>query len=378
MKIFFPISIYYPSQVGGPANTIYWHCKALKDKNENPIIVTTDFGINDEKLIRNSFQSTESGEVIYTENKIINIHGFKEIRNNIKRTDLVHLNSLFSLFSIYTFLYIKLFSSSKKIIWSVRGELNENALKFSAHKKQLILPIYKFFNKNIYFHSTSNQETVDIKKIFTTNEVIQLPNYMEPSTRLNLHKKKQLLYLGRIHEIKAIDKLIEALSISNEFKLLNYKLIIAGKPEARHIEYLNYLKQKVLDYSLNDQVIFVGHVEGNDKEILYAESELLILPSETENFGNVVVEALNQSTPVLASKGTPWNILEVNQCGYHVNNNPQELAKTIDKYLLLNDFEKELLRKRAVQLIDNEFNVNTQIDNWINIYKNLTNANHQK
>src|SRR5690554_5513444 len=125
MKILFPITIYYPSQVGGPANTIYWHCKALKNNNENPIIVTTDSGINDERLIRNSFQSTVSGDVIYTENKTINLQAFKEIRNNLKHADVVHLNSLFSIFSIYTFLYAKLFRPSKKIIWSVRGELNE-------------------------------------------------------------------------------------------------------------------------------------------------------------------------------------------------------------------------------------------------------------
>lgn len=378
MKILFPISIYYPSQVGGPANTIYWHCKALKNNNENPIIVTTDSGINDERLIRNSFQSTVSGDVIYTENKTINLQAFKEIRNNLKHADVVHLNSLFSIFSIYTFLYVKLFRPSKKIIWSVRGELNENALKFSSSKKRIFLFLYKMLNRNIYFHSTSNQETVDIKKHFKSNEVLQFPNYIEPSQRLNINKKKQLLFLGRIHEIKAIHKLIDALHISKKFKDSDYQFVIAGKHESRHEEYFNFLKQKIKDYSFEDKIKFLGHIEGQEKEMLYAESEILILPSETENFGNVVLEALNQSTPVIASKGTPWEILEDYNCGFHVSNDPLSLGQSIDDYLSLDILKKEKLRNNCTKLVDKEFNINNNILNWIKVYKRIANAKNQK
>ena len=53
------------------------------------------------------------------------------------------------------------------------------------------------------------------------------------------------------------------------------------------------------------------------------------MPSHNENFGNVVVESLSQGTPVIASTGTPWKILEKYHAGYWIKNNPENIAKKI-------------------------------------------------
>ena len=41
----------------------------------------------------------------------------------------------------------------------------------------------------------------------------------------------------------------------------------------------------------------------------------------------MVIEALNQRTPVIASLGTPWEILNKNNAGFHISNHPDTLKK---------------------------------------------------
>ena len=53
------------------------------------------------------------------------------------------------------------------------------------------------------------------------------------------------------------------------------------------------------------------------------------MPSHTENFGIVATEALFQNTPVIASKHTPWEILETEQAGFHIINTPQVISQAV-------------------------------------------------
>jgi glycosyltransferase involved in cell wall biosynthesis len=229
--------------------------------------------------------------------------------------------------------------------------------------------------KNVVFHSTSDQESNDIKKMFPKSEVIQIPNLLKPNPRFDdVQTKKELLFIGRIHPIKAIHKLIEGLSQSEEFLNSGFKLNIVGKFEARHEDYYRSLLSLVRRFMLEDRVLFLGHVEGSAKERLYAQSYFTILPSETENFGNVVVESLNQGTPVIASFGTPWAILEENGCGYHVSNSVDALTNVINRALKLDQEEYLKKRENAYALIDKQFDIDKQIHRWLNQYKLLYNV----
>lgn len=370
MKIFFPIGAFYPSQIGGPCNTLYWHCSALRKKDFFPVVFTTTLGISKE-IKSDVWQNLICGKVYYSTKSILSMKVRRALSNEISKNEVLHLNSLFNTLSIYSFFYKSIFHPEKKIIWSVRGELNENALNFGSKKKKLLLLIYKLISKKIVFHSTSSQETIGIQKIFPNNKIVEIPNLLAPAPRLHLKTTNNLLYVGRIHPIKSLDKLIKSLSLSQVFLNSDSKLLIVGKHEERYSSYKDELESLINKFKLQDKIIFKGHLEGHEKEKVYAESFALILASETENFGNVVVESLNQGTPVISSLGTPWSILEKYNAGFHVSNEPNILSKTIDSLLSLNQDMYQQMRLNSCKLVDENFRIDLQIDKWIDTYKNL-------
>lgn len=378
MKIFFPIGAFYPCQIGGQASAVLWHVTALGKQNIECSVFTTLYGISHNLVQEEKVNSTEFGSVYYSRNPL-SLTALKVIYKNLNETDLIHLSGIFNIPSTLTLIIWAVFFQHKKIICSVHGELNPNALQFSSWKKQPTLLLYRLLYKKILFHTTSNQEDYDVKKFITGAKTLQIPNLMAPADQIeDVEKKKQFLFMGRIHEIKSLHKFINALALSKLFKDSDFIFDITGTYEDRHQDYFNQLKKLITDLGLEKKVTFSGHIGGIEKEKKYAESYFLILPSETENFGNVVVEALNQKTPVLASLGTPWSILEDYNCGFHTDNSPQNLANYIDKIIQMDSSVYKQHSENAAILVNEKFNINTQISRWTDIYKNLAMKSNSK
>jgi hypothetical protein len=154
-RIFFPIAYFYPSQIGGPSNSIYWLSKALTNQGMDVIIVTTDKGIPMGAIPLNNWVKNEVGQIMYkTEisERFWPMLIWKSLFQ-LRRADIVHLTSIFGLPSLILVFFATLIH--KKIVWSPRGELKKEALVFSAHKKKPILWLIKnFLAKRVVFHST--------------------------------------------------------------------------------------------------------------------------------------------------------------------------------------------------------------------------------
>jgi glycosyltransferase involved in cell wall biosynthesis len=369
MKVFFPVGAFYPSQVGGPCNTLYWHTCTLNSIGVETKIVTTSLGINMRTVELNKMSSSKCGLVFYGSSDSISFTVLDQIISGIKSSDVIHLNSVFDIFSIVSLFYTKLFYPRKRIIWSPRGELNPIALGFSKYKKKILLIVYKRWTKGIVFHSTSEKETEEIKEVLGDVKIIEIPNGLVPTKRMEMPLKNQFLYLGRIHRIKGIHKMIEGFSRSKRFMDTDFKLIIVGKHEDRHSDYYQEIQQLAKFMKIFHKIEFKGHIDGVEKETIYAESYALALLSDTENFGNVVIEALNHGTPIIASKGTPWSILDEFNCGFHIDNSPEKIAEIVDMMIDLPQQDYLNMRKNAVFLLESKFNIYNQLENWISIYK---------
>src|SRR5690606_14299322 len=149
-------------------------------------------------------------------------------------------------FSLTSFVYICIFLRSRKLIISVRGELSPSALKYGILRKKIVLLLYVFFKNKVLFHSTADKETNEIENVFKGVNIVNIPNLINPATRLEYkHKKEQFLFIGRIHPIKAIDRLIEGFAMSEKFKKSNFELIIAGVHSASNHDYYRKLNELV-------------------------------------------------------------------------------------------------------------------------------------
>jgi glycosyltransferase involved in cell wall biosynthesis len=97
--------------------------------------------------------------------------------------------------------------------------------------------------------------------------------------------------LGRLHTQKNTEFAIDIVNL-----LPDARLYLAGDgPEEGR------LRQKVVSLGLKDRVVFLGAVRGEDITRFYQAIDVLLFCSIYEGFGRVLVEAMSQSTPVVAS-----------------------------------------------------------------------------
>ena len=243
-------------------------------------------------------------------------------------------------------------------------------MRFSRWRKWPVLRLYHaLISRRCVFHSTCDAETEYIRDQFKRPvRVIQIPNYVEIAELARREPSNYLLYVGRIHRKKAIDSLIKGLALSQEFLSSAFVLRIAGTGDEH---YVDGLKQLADDLGLSDKVEFIGHVEGAVKNKLYADAYWTFMPSHTENFGLVVLESLAQNTPVLASKESPWKILEDEKIGFWTDNSPETLAQKIDKIIAMPAEEYDRYRQRGRAFVEENFEVTRNIERWNDLYTSL-------
>jgi glycosyltransferase involved in cell wall biosynthesis len=367
MNIVMSADWFYPAQVGGASNTIYWQAKVLTKAGHDVTVVATSQNIPSSVPL-DCWLTLDCGRVIYSQNPHFYLpvkhiwYGWRAIR----KADVVHVNSLFYPASFVWIVLCQLLG--KPIVWSPHGELSPAALQFRPRLKQCLLPIFRWCRSGVLFHATCAEEVNQIRQHFgphtRVGEIRTMMELPPPSVRV---ARPYLLFMGRLHPIKAIDRLLDALAASALFRESDYSLKIVGPDSDKG--YTQKLKELVLALGLSAKVSFIGAVQGERKEQLYADAHVLILPSHAENFGNVVIESLAQGTPVVASNNTPWQVLEVERAGRWVSNEPASLQQAIEQFLTMPPDQYELYRIRALRLAWRDYNISANQTLWINFYE---------
>ncbi|NJC26651.1 glycosyltransferase family 4 protein [Neolewinella antarctica] len=371
LKILFPTGSFYPAQTGGPDNTVYWLTKAMKRKGFSPVISTTDVGQPATTPI-GAWLTTDYGEVIYTHNLIhyLPLRVLDKAFSRIKEADILHLSMIFYPASFLSAIVNSWFYG-KPMVWSSRGDLDPPMLLRSQTKKKFVRWLINTFVKKelVSFHSTCDAETAYIKHNFgAESKIIQIPNYMELPERVIVPKRKNLLYIGRIDQKKAIENLIQALDDSTIFRESEFTLQIVGGYDS---PYGRGLVKQVATAGLKDKVEFLGHRAGHEKEEILSGAWFAIMPSHTENFGIVVLEAMAQGTPAVASLGTPWEILREKDAGYWVDNSPATLRSTVEEIIELPPERMEALQNNAFALARSRFSIHANAEEWTTAYQGV-------
>ena len=243
---------------------------------------------------------------------------------------LLHVHGLWRMPNVYPGLAAE--HTGAPLVASPRGMLGPAALQFSHCQKEVF---WQLFQKRALrpvtcFHATATSELDDIRAFGLTAPVAVIPNGIDIPGGESHPGARTVLYLGRLHPKKGVDRLVAAWArVANRYP--DWSLRIVGPSEMGCRE---ALERQVQGLRV-PRVAFDGPLFGDDKLNAYQHAALLVLPTLNENFGMVVAEALAAGIPVICTKGAPWARLKTERCGWWIDHGVDAMEVALDVSLAL-------------------------------------------
>ena len=255
-----------------------------------------------------------------------------------------------------------------KSIWHIREIIK------SKYERFIVSRIVNTFSDYIIANSKATAEAISknkdkVKVIYNAID-IEKNNSLEyidkaydevASTVIGSANKIKVGMAGRINRWKGQKLFVDmAKLVSQEND--NVEFLIAGDVYKGEDEILDDLKEYILESGVKDKIGLLGQVDNMNS--FYKNIDIFILPSiQPEPFGLVVIEAMNNKLPVVATNhGGPVEIIENNIDGFLVDyKNAKEMAQVVNK--LIKDKElRSYITTNAEKKVKEQFNVNRYVD----------------
>jgi len=198
-------------------------------------------------------------------------------------------------------------------------------------KKYIAKLINSVSNFDYLIHCT--KELFDFyKPIIKGPKHVFIPNTIELNQiKANLNNKN-IISVGRLSIEKGFEDLIDVMEIVNKLDP-KIKLTICGDGYLRE-----KIENKISQKKLKDIIKITGFIRGKELEEAYINSSLYVLPSISECFGLVLLEAMNYNLPCIA---------------FDTASGARELLKN-DIGILIKDRNKNDMAKSIVELLNNK------------------------
>ncbi len=182
-------------------------------------------------------------------------------------------------------------------------------------------------------HATSEVEVADVTRVglpfqrsYLVGNGVDVPRQWLPLSQGPFAHipRPYALFLSRISWKKGLDRLIRAWREVEDLPLViggnDYENLVPG------------LRAQAEREGVAHRLHFIGEVRDADKWALYANAEMFLLPSYSENFGNVVAEAMAMSCPVVVTREVGLAALvESSGSGVVAGGEPAALAASINR-----------------------------------------------
>lgn len=255
------------------------------------------------------------------------------------------------------------------IVHSPHGMLTPWALHHKRMKKLVAWNLYQHRDlKKVHaFHVTCEDEKQDIARLGLKQMVEIIPLGIDiPEIDLkNKKSSKRILFMSRIHPKKGLLNLVHAW---DKIRKPDWKIIICGPDDDDH---LKTVENEINRLDLQDSFELRGSVFGAEKDNLLRECDLFVLPTYSENFGIVVLEALSYGMPVITTHGAPWERIQDYHAGWWTEIGEQPLLNALKEYFEMSDVQYKDLSLNAVCLAKEEYSWNVVIDKLLNLYKKV-------
>jgi N-acetyl-alpha-D-glucosaminyl L-malate synthase BshA len=341
MKIVILVASFLPKWIGGTEIATYNIAKNLANRgHEVHVITSLDKGMPKE-YVEDGFYVHR---ILFRKIVFLGILSFwLKIFWRLKEVDpdIIHVQSI--AIGIPAFLSKNIL----KIPYIVYGRGSDVYLHWSFKKSISKLVIR---NANAVIALTEDMKTEILKSLDI--EISVIPNGIDLDKFKNLSKKyfrekwelkedeKIIAFVGTLRPVKGLKYLIQAMAIMIK-KDASIKLILVGDGGER-----KYLKTLVEELKIENNIKFIGKVANENVPQYMVASDVFVLPSLSEGFPIVSLEAMACELPIVASKvgGLP-DIVKNGVNGFLVEpKNPEQIAAKV-LLLLGNNALKERISK---------------------------------
>jgi glycosyltransferase involved in cell wall biosynthesis len=296
----------------------------------------------------------------------------RELRSLVAIADVVHVHSNWT-FPVWWACRCAVLAD-KPLVMSPHGCFDPVRLAHSAWKKRIAGLFDRCaVRQATAIHATSEAEQAWIERYVPGHRnIVVIPNGVEipplDKTAKQMHRTRQVLFLGRLHPLKGLDLLLEAwkLVAPTVPQFDRWKLVIAG-PDQQGTRAT--LEQRTRDLCLPN-IEFTGPLFEMEKMRAFAEADLFVLPSRSENFGIAAAEALAASLPLIATNSTPWSAIE-GTCGWYVDLGAEPLARALTAAMRLDDVERANLGARGRALIEAKYQWARVVQAMVELYASI-------
>ena len=315
VKILHVVASYLPAvRYGGTIVSVHGLCKALAARGHDVHVFTTSVdGPRDSPVPHGEPVELDGVSVWYFPSRVLRRLYWspplgRTLAARVNSFDVVHTHAVF-LWPLWAAARAARRAGVPYVL-SPRGMLEQALIdqKSRAFKTAWIALIEKHNVRHAAaIHVTSAREAAELAALgLDLPPIVEVPNGVDvvppadgggaihPAIQVIVDGAPYVLFLGRVSWKKGLDRLIRAIPYMSS----DLTVVIAGNDE----EGLRPALQAQADQlAVGGRVVFTGPVDGTAKRALLTHARLLVLPSYSENFGNVVVEAMAAGCAVIVT-----------------------------------------------------------------------------
>jgi glycosyltransferase involved in cell wall biosynthesis len=277
-------------------------CEALVGQGISvQVYTTTANGKTELEIVPGQWQALDGVSVVYEQRWTKDHSHFSptllwRLWRELQPDQVVHIHSWWNLVAMPAVLIC--WWKGIRPILSPRGMLGAYTLQ-SPLKRWVHYLGGKWLLRQTILHATAPQEAKEALQLipnwehFIAPNIIDLPEPGQFSREVGTEVLR-LVFLSRIDPKKGIELLLEALQAVN----FPWRLELYGTGTATYVDTLQSL---AIELGIADRIEWKGWMSGEERYRALAKNDLFVLPSQNENFANVVLEALAVGTPVLVS-----------------------------------------------------------------------------
>ena len=296
-----------------------------------------------------------------------------KIAKLVRNADVVHLTSFWTLLNAYVYIFCKLFS--KKYIICPAGALiifgRSKTIKYIYYQvigKLIIKDCSAIISITEKEEKQFRERNIPSSKIFNIPNGIDLPsnvsNKLYRFDDFSFNKKKPyILFVGRLNFIKGPDLLLKAFN-SIADKIPYHNLIFAGSDDVMGKE----LKKEAKKSRFAKRIHFIGFINGLEKDNLYKNADVLVIPSRSEAMSLVVLEAALHGLESIFTDQCGLDELSSRKFGQCVEVDSNAISNSIINHIKSKKTQKN---SELIDYVSNNFNWDKISNKYIKVFKKI-------